>query len=300
MKKLESIQEFYESRFQWIPNDLRNNFGHFNVFPLQSPVIGEGAKPLAYGRREWYNIVLVFGGGTLLCSDKQFPVKKQAIVFTNPYTPFGWNKRNFITRGYYCLFNEQFLKKDKRIINFLPFKTDTSPFYELTSAEAAKAEKLFLRMFEEVNSNYEYKYDIAKLLVEELIHLTMKSKSFHIESPRIKNASERLTIQFLELLERQFPIEEKFQLIKLLKASNFANQLHVHVNYLNKAIKETTEKTTTQIIKDRIAQEAKTLIRHTRWNFSEIAFSLGFKEVTHFNNFFKKATKLTPTQYRNI
>ena len=59
MKKLESIQEFYESRFQWIPNDIRNNFGHFNVFPLQSPVIGAGAKPLPYGRREWYNLSLI-------------------------------------------------------------------------------------------------------------------------------------------------------------------------------------------------------------------------------------------------
>ncbi len=300
MKKLESIQEFYESRFQWIPDEIRNNFGHFNVFPLQSPVIGEGAKPLAYGRREWYNIVLVFGGGLLHCSGKQFPVKKQAIVFTNPYTPFGWDERNLIIKGYYCIFNEQFLNKDKRIINFLPFKTDTTPFFELTTAEAAKAEKLFLRMFEEVASNYDYKYDIAKLLVEELLHLTMKSNSFNIESPRIQRASEHLTIQFLELLERQFPIEAKSQSIKLLTASHFANQLHIHVNHLNKSIKETTEKTTTQIIKERIAQEAKTLIRHTRWNFSEIAYSLGFKEVTHFNNFFKKATKLTPTQYRNI
>ncbi len=300
MKKLESIREFYETRYQWIPDDLRDNFGHFNVFPLQSPAIGVGAKPLPYGRREWYNIVLVFGGGTLLCSGNQFPVKKQAIVFTNPYTPFGWKERNLITRGYYCLFNEQFLKKDKRIINFLPFKTETTPFYELTSAEAVKAEKLFLRMSKEITSNYEHKYDIAKLLVEELLHLTMKSKSFNVESPRIQRASESLTIRFLELLERQFPIEEKFQSINLLTASSFANHLHVHVNYLNKAIKETTEKTTTQIIKERIAQEAKTLIRHTRWNFSEIAYSLGFKEVTHFNNFFKKVTKLTPTQYRNI
>ena len=300
MKKLESIQEFYEERFQWIPDDLRNNFGHFNVFPLQSPAIGEGAKPLPYGRREWFNIVLVFGGGILHCTDKQFPVKKQAIVFTNPHTPFGWEERNLITGGYYCIFNEQFLKKDKRIINFSPFKTETTPFYELTSAEAASAEKLFLRMFEEVKSNYRYKYDVAKLLVEELLHLTMKSKSYNAESPKSKSASERLTIQFLELLERQFPIEEKFQSINLFTASSFANQLHIHINYLNKAIKETTEKTTTQIIKERIAQEAKTLIRHTHWNFSEIAYSLGFKEVTHFNNFFKKVTKMTPTQYRNI
>lgn len=300
MNKLLSIQEFYKTRYQWIPDEIRINLGHFNVFPLESPAIGEGAEPLPYGRREWYNIVLVYGGGILHCSGNQFPVKKHAIVFNNPYVPYGWDERHLINKGYYCIFNGQFLEKDKRIIEFLPFKTTTPSFYELTSKEADKAESLFLRMFEEVSSNYTYKYDLIKLLIQELLHLTMKSNSFNIENQTSQSASERLTIQFLELLERQFPIEERFQSLKYSTASNFAKQLNVHVNHLNKSIKETTEKTTTQIIKERIAQEAKTLIRYTSWNFSEIAYALGFKEVTHFNNFFKKATKLTPTQYRNI
>lgn len=300
MNKLMSIQEFYKTRYQWIPDEIRNNLGHFNVFPLESPAIGEGAEPLPYGRREWFNIVLVYGGGLLHYLGKQFQVKKCAIVFTNPYTPFGWDERNFITKGYYCIFNEQFLKKDKRIIQFPPFKTNTTPFYELTTEEAARAESFFLRMFKEVSSNYTYKYDLARLLVEELLHLTMKSKSFNGESRTSQSAAERITLQFLELLERQFPIEERFQMLKYSTASIFANQLNIHVNHLNKSVKETTEKTTTQIIKERIAQEAKILIRHTTWNFSEIAFVLGFKEATHFNNFFKKATNFTPTQYRNI
>jgi len=300
MNKLISIQEFYKTRYQWIPNEIRNNFGHFNVFPLESPAIGKGAEPLPYGRREWYNIVLVYGGGVLQCSGKQLPVKKHAIVFNNPYVPFGWAERNQITKGYYCIFNEQFLKKDKRIIDFPPFKTTGSSFYELTPEEADHAEHFFLRMFQEISSDYTYKYDIAKLLVEELLHLTMKSQTFNIESRTSQSAAERLTIQFLELLERQFPIEEQFQSLKHSTASDFAKQLNVHVNHLNKSVKETTEKTTTQIIKERILQEAKILIRNTRWNFFEIAYALGFKEVTHFNNFFKKATKLNPTQYRNV
>ncbi|MCB0574246.1 MAG: hypothetical protein KDC61_06750 [Saprospiraceae bacterium] len=65
MKKLESIKEFYQTRHKWIPDEIRNNFGHFNLFPLEYPAIGKGAKPLEYGRREWYNIVLVYGGGGL-------------------------------------------------------------------------------------------------------------------------------------------------------------------------------------------------------------------------------------------
>lgn len=300
MKKLESIPDFYKSRYHWIPDEIRNSLGHFNVFPLLPPIIGPGAQPLEYGRREWYNIVLVFGGGTLHCSGIEYNVKKHSLVFTNPFTPFGWNDRDKISKGYYCIFNEQFLKRERRIIDFAPFKKKNTPFIELTQKEAETAESIFLRMADEIKSDYIYKYDVAKLLVEELLHLTMKSNSFNHENITKQSASQRLTIQFLEMLERQFPIESPSQILIFLTASDFAEKLNVHVNHLNKSVKESAEKTTTQIIKERIELEAKTLIKYTDWNFSEIAFSLGFKEVTHFNNFFKKSTHLTPTQYRNI
>lgn len=300
MKKIESIQAFYKSRYQWIPPEISNNLGHFNVFPLEHPAIGKDAKPLEYGRREWYNIVLVFGGGVFQCLGSEYQVKKHAVAFTNPYTPFGWEERNRIEKGYYCIFNEQFLKKDKRIIEFPLFKTNNTPFYELTEQEAHEIEALYLRMFDEINTNYIYKYDVAKLLVEEILHITMKSERFGAENKSKHSASERIVIQFLELLEHQFPVEERSSSLMLLSATDFANVLNIHVNHLNKSVKEVTEKTTTAIIKERILQEAQTLIKFTHWNFSEIAYALGFKEVTHFNNFFKKHTALSPTQYRNI
>lgn len=300
MKRTESIEAFYNARHQWIPKEIKDNLGHFNVFPLTYPAIGQGAKPLEYGRRDWYNIVLVFDGGILQCLGNEYPVKKHAVAFTNPYTAFGWKERDKISRGYFCIFNEQFLQKDKRIVHFPPFKANTTPFYELTDKEAATFESLFLRMFDEVNSDYIYKYDIAKLLIEEMLHLTMKSISFETLHQSSQSAAERITIQFLELLERQFPIEETSQILRLRSASDFANQLNVHVNHLNRSVKETTEKSTTQIIKERMLQEAQTFLRFTNWNIAEIAYSLGFKEVTHFNNFFKKMVSITPTQYRKI
>lgn len=114
MRKLESIHEFYEARLKWVPEEIRNSIGHFNVFELASPIIGEGALDLEYGRREWYNIVLTYGGGVFQCSGNAYQVKKHAIAFTNPYTPFGWQQRDRITGGYFCIFNEQFLKTTVR------------------------------------------------------------------------------------------------------------------------------------------------------------------------------------------
>ena len=56
---------------------------------------------------------------------------------------------------------------------------------------------------------------------------------------------------------------------------------------------------TSEIISSRIVQESKFLMKQTNWNISEIAFSLGFEEVAHFSNFFKKQTNIFPMAYRD-
>jgi AraC-like DNA-binding protein len=82
-------------------------------------------------------------------------------------------------------------------------------------------------------------------------------------------------------------------------AKEYAERLAVHVNHLNKVLKENTGKTTTEIISSRILQEAKILLKQTDWNISEVAYSLGFEETAHFSNFFKKQTSLTPVTFRS-
>jgi AraC-like DNA-binding protein len=102
----------------------------------------------------------------------------------------------------------------------------------------------------------------------------------------------------MELLERQFPVEDNHPKIGLRSASDYAEHLNVHVNHLNRAVKENTGKTTSQLIADRLVQEAKVLLKHSKWNVGEIAYALGFTEVTHFNNFFKKHVETSPLKFR--
>ena len=155
-------------------------------------------------------------------------------------------------------------------------------------------------MFEEIDSDYVHKYDALRNLVFEILHQTLKMQpAKKIEKQEI-SASHRIAILFLELLERQFPIEDARQRVHFRSASDFAGQLAVHVNHLSRAVKEITHKTPTQIIAERLLQEAKVLLIQTDWNVSEIAFALGFTEVTHFNNFFKKHLAINPTQFRNV
>jgi AraC-like DNA-binding protein len=109
-------------------------------------------------------------------------------------------------------------------------------------------------------------------------------------------ASKRITSLFLELLEHQFPINESKASLQLRSASDFAAQLSVHVNHLNRAVKRTTSK----IIAERILEEAKILLKNSSLNVSEIAYSLGFTKASHFTNFFKKHVDVSPLKFRNI
>jgi len=100
------------------------------------------------------------------------------------------------------------------------------------------------------------------------------------------------------MLERQFPVVSPDQRISLHTAKDYADRLAIHNNYLNKVLKENTGKTTTEHIIARLIQEAKILLKQTDWNISEIAYSLGFEQLSHFSNFFKKQTSLSPLEMR--
>jgi AraC-like DNA-binding protein len=127
----------------------------------------------------------------------------------------------------------------------------------------------------------------------------LKDKAFEEMQISINNSSQRISVLFLELLESQFPIDDVRPALKLRTPSDFANRLHVHVNHLNRALKVTTQKTTSQNISDRIVKESKILLRNSTLNVSEIAYALGFSEVSHFNNFFKKHVHTSPLKFRN-
>jgi AraC-like DNA-binding protein len=102
----------------------------------------------------------------------------------------------------------------------------------------------------------------------------------------------------MDLLERQFPIDSTVEPLKLRTARDFAESLAVHINYLNRSVKEVTGKPTSVHIAEHIAAEAKALLLYTDWSVADIAYSLGFEYPTYFNNYFKRLTGVTPKTIR--
>ena len=281
----------------WMPENIRNEIGHFNVFRLE-PFVGERAKPVPYKRRDYFKIMLVIGSSRVHYADQVVEVQRQALSFSNPQIPYKWEHLETVKGGMFCIFNRHFFHQFGNLGQYSVFQPGGTHVFELTDEQVTKLTGVYERMLEEIASDYVHKYDVLRNLVFELLHFAMKMQPAAAFDRQPVNASQRISMLFLELLERQFPIDDNHPRISLRTASDFAGQLNVHVNHLNRAVKETTQKTTSQLIAGRVLQEAKILLKHSAWNVSEIGDALGFAEVTHFNNFFKKHTQTSPLKFR--
>ena len=299
MQKRVSIEEFYKSTHQYVPESVKSGIGHFNVFKLDE-FAGPKPKPMPFNRRDYFKISLVKGKSRVHYADKVVNVEKHVMVFSNPQIPYNWERIDEQLTGYFCVFTDTFFHQFGDLTKYPVFQPKGNPVLQLTDEQTNFIVPIFKRMFIEIESDYTYKYDALRNMVFELIHAALKMQPASIMDNPSSNASERISGLFMELLERQFPIENPMQRIRLRSASDFAHQLSIHVNHLNRALKETLLKNTSNVIAERVVQESKILLKHTNWNVSEIAHSLGFEETAHFSNFFKKHTNLSPASFRKM
>ena len=298
MPTTETLEAFYRNKLSWVPTNFQNEIGHFNVFNREV-FAGTNAKPAQYSRRDFYKIALMVGKSHIHYADKSIEVEGNALFFANPQVPYQCEYLSLEQSGYFCIFTESFMSGTGRLQELPVFRPGGYPVFLLNEEQTSSIRYVFNRMQEEIGSEYAYKYDALRNYVFELIHFAQKMDPV-MKQVQHPSASTRISTLFVELLERQFPIESPRQQVRLRKASDFAGQLSVHVNHLNRALKEVTGKTTTILIAERLVQEAKALLRHTDWNVSEVAYGLGFEEPAHFNNFFRKHTRMRPTEFRVV
>ena len=268
----------------------------FNVFQIEK----DANATKVYSRNDFYKICLTTGKSIIHYSDRSFEADNTILFFGNPHIPYSWETLSRTYVGYTCLFSEEFLNLSDRSESILQsplFKLGGTPILKISKEQREFLNGIFKKMIEEQESDYLHKDDIIRNYIHLIIHEALKmepSKNFD----KHNNASERLTSVFFELLERQFPVESADNPLKMRTAKDYADNLSVHSNSLNRAVKEVTGKPTSAHISERIIQEAKALLYHTNWNINEIAFALGFDYPTYFNNFFKKQTGTNPKSLR--
>jgi AraC family transcriptional activator of pobA len=299
---LQTLASFYADRLPLLQPDSLRGGADFTAWRLED-FLSDMAQVGIYSRKDFYKITLTTGPATYLCADQRLVLDpgEQALVCTNTQVPYTWEvPADGACRGYCCVFTEGFLPAHTHLrpADWAVFAPDKPAFFRLTAAQAAAFGGLFEKMLVEQASDYPYKYELLYHYLMECIHGALKLEP--VAELHGATAATRLAAAFGTLLASQYPIVSPARQLALRTPQAFADALAVHVNYLNRALKDATGKTTTQLLAERLVQEARTLLLHTDWPIGHISYCLGFEEPTHFTRLFRKYAHCSPSSLRQV
>lgn len=293
MKTRETISDFYRQYGKGHPPAEQ-----VTVYRLEDLA---KSTEIPHLRRDFYKVKLLDNAqGILAYADQHIAIRTCALIFVNPLVPHSWHRLSGRETGFACLFTEEFVTQQLRLASVAGsplFRVGGNPMLFPPPEVVGRLHLFFEQLLTEMHSSYPNKYDLMRNYLQLILHESIKlTPVAPFYQPGTSAA--RLSFLFLELLERQFPVATPHHTLPLRNANEFARQLAVHPNHLNKALKEITGKTTTEHIAEKLVAEAKTLLRNSDWSLAEIGTCLGFEHASNFNSFFKTHTKQPPSQYR--
>ena len=157
---------------------------------------------------------------------------------------------------------------------------------DLKEDEKIRIRTLFNQIYQESVSNLVN----STAIIQSEIHTLM----LELERIGINNSCTSIIPDILDryksLIDRSFAKEHQVQY--------YAGQLGISPNYLNVLSKKHLNKSALEMINERLILEIKRLLLRTDNDISEIAYKLGFNELSYFSRFFKRHTGTTPNGFR--
>jgi AraC-like DNA-binding protein len=259
---------------------------------------------LSPNRREFYKILFITKGtGVFTMGLNTYYIEEPTMLFIHPNDIISWkNLSEEDSGGYYVLFKKSFVNHHlqlKAIIDkFALFTDKQKSVIRLTEEEVPRITQYFEKMQAEEQDadNIEYREDAMQAFLQLLMVESMKVARY----PKPDEVTEDFSQvhHFFNLLEKETSGINYTTPLRIKTAKEFANDLHMHPNYLNAVLKKHTGQNASTLIRNRILDEAKALLVQTDWSLQDISYSIGFAEQPNFSQFFKKYTGFTPAEFR--
>jgi AraC family transcriptional activator of pobA len=144
-------------------------------------------------------------------------------------------------------------------------------------------------MIKEFGNRYSYRMELLKRYFK--IFLIYLTRTLDENFPSTEQSREtELVKSFMELLDKNFK-EKKM-------VAEYAAQLLVTPNYLNRIVKKITGFSAGHQIRQRVVLEAKRMGRYSDAGMKEIAYNLGFLDSAHFSRFFKTFGRINFSEFK--
>lgn len=244
-------------------------------------------------KHDFYLVILFTKGKGIHEIDfETYHVKPGALFIMKPGQMHFW-KLSSDVEGYVFFHTKHFYDEgfaSYGLQNFTFFNSfQVSPITVLKDKLYRKFKEVMAEIFEEYTSDRPLKLQKLHVLIS-LLYIELSRSYLPLENVTHKT-------YVLQLGKFEQNIEAHYKTLK--SAGDYAQLLSITEKHLNRITKTCLNKTSTQLIAERIILEAKRMLIHSSLNVTEVAETLGYNDKSYFIRFFKKQTGETPLAFLN-
>jgi AraC family transcriptional activator of pobA len=201
--------------------------------------------------------------------------------------------------GFVIYFHEDLLAGHplrQAIKNYSYFDYDTNEALHLSPKE----EEIIWGLFDKIELEYQNNQDefSREIMLGHIESILKYSQRFYKRQfiNRFETCGRTVT-RFNDILDKHYSGQDLLD--KGLPSVKFiASTLNVSTRYLSDLLKHETGKTSIELIHIFLISEAKHLIKGSDRNITEIAYALGFENISYFSRLFKREIGMSPLQYK--
>lgn len=246
-------------------------------------------------RAGFYHIIwFQQGSATHLVDFNPIKIKPDTLLFLNKDVVQRFDK-NVKCGGKAILFTDSFFCKTETDTRFLKNSILFNDLVTVSQIHIKDQSKIFEELLQQMteesqNVKDNFQSDILKNLLHNFLLYSERERRKQNFIEIKKGADLDFVMLFKDVLETYYKSQKQ--------VSFYTKEILITEKRLNQSTTKVLGKTPKEIIDDRIMLEAKRILAHTTESIKEIGYELGFEEPTNFIKYFKKHTKLTPTEFR--
>ncbi|MEL7122676.1 MAG: AraC family transcriptional regulator [Bacteroidota bacterium] len=291
---LKTISEFYKQLQIGTPQG-----DDFSIMKIENqPATKRLEMPLF--RCNFYRMVFIKNKGVeWVLPESQFNSTENCIYFAYPGKLESWLTKQKI-HGYLVCFTPSFVESAQFLeLEYPYFAFETSQLLHLNKEEALLLATQQEEMLSEMDNGLTDSKEMLQVLLKRYL-ISVRRLFVNQDNTLTENKRNDYLIfqRFKKELDDYFSDLAADRLSTQPNVSTIAERLFLNASYLNTIIKGVSGKTSSTIIQEKTLLEAKSYLMHTNLQVTEVAFKLGFTNVSYFNRFFKKWTDLSPSAFR--
>jgi AraC family transcriptional activator of pobA len=274
--------------------------------PPENPLfsIYQCDKNCTMGDREFTSDFYMIGfkkikSGVVLYGRTKYDHESGSMMFFKPNQVIEMNNLEFDEDGFLLFINEDFLNGHSlhhEIKKYHFFDYETNESLHLSPSEEKITWELYRKIENEYNNNQdEYSREIILANIDTLLKYAQRFyKRQFINRSEI---SGKTVTKFYAEIDTY--VTNGFLGVKGLPSVQYlAERLHLSAGYLTDLLKQESGKTALEHIHLYLISEAKNRLKGEEQSVSEIAYGLGFDNLSYFSRLFKKEVGISPNMFK--